>query len=94
MAAHVLLADVDSESVQVAIHVQRLFDASTMLEDSAFRDFVGTLCKLNSEMVGMQNGVDVGAGAGSREGVLDVEEEESYSAVVGASCPPAFAYPD
>ena len=36
MAAHVLLADVDSESVQAAI--QRLFDASTMLEDSAFRD--------------------------------------------------------
>lgn len=42
----------------------------------------------------MQNGVDVGAGAGTRESVLDVEEEESYSAVVGASCPPAFAYPD
>jgi hypothetical protein len=41
----------------------------------------------------MQSGVDVGAGAGSREGVLDVEEEDSYSAVVGALCPPAFCLP-
>jgi hypothetical protein len=46
-AAHPLLADVDSESVQAAI--QRLFDASIMLEDSAFHDFVGVLCKLSSE---------------------------------------------
>ncbi len=40
-AAYPLLTDVDSENVQAAI--QRLFDASIMLEDSAFRDFVGPL---------------------------------------------------
>ncbi len=34
--------------------VQRLFDSSKNLEDSAFRDFVNALCKLSSEMVGMQ----------------------------------------
>jgi hypothetical protein len=50
-AAHPLLADVDSESVQAAI--QQLFDAIIMLEDSAVRDFVGVLCKLSSEMVSM-----------------------------------------
>ena len=44
-AARLLLADVDSESVQTAI--QCLFDASIMLEDSAFRNFVGALCKLS-----------------------------------------------
>ena len=36
-----------------------------MLEDSAFRDFVGTLYKLSLEMVSMQSGVDVTAGAGT-----------------------------
>jgi hypothetical protein len=50
-AAHPLLADVDSESVQVSI--QRLFDPSIMLEESAFHDFVGALCKLSSETVSM-----------------------------------------
>ena len=44
-AAHLLLVDVDSESVKAAI--QRLFGASIMLEDSAFRDFVGATRKLN-----------------------------------------------
>ena len=43
-ATHPLLANVDSESVQAAI--RRLFDASIMLEDSVFRDFVGASCKL------------------------------------------------
>ena len=43
-AAHPLLADVDSKSVQAAI--PRLFDASIMLEDCAFRHFVGALRKL------------------------------------------------
>jgi hypothetical protein len=51
VAPHPLLADVDFESVQAAI--QRLFDESIMLDDSAFRDFVGVLCKLSSEMVSM-----------------------------------------
>jgi len=72
-AAHPLLADVDCESVQAAI--QQLFDASIMLEDSAFRDFVGALCRSNLEMINMQSRVDVGAGAGTGEGVLDVQED-------------------
>ncbi len=82
-AAHPLLADVDTESVQAAI--QRLFDASIMLEDSAFRDFVGALCKLSLEMVSMQSGVNVGAGAGTGEGVLDVEEDNIPSASTSAT---------
>lgn len=47
-----LLTDLDAESVQVAI--QRLFDASKLLEDPAFKDFVNALCRLSTEMVGMQ----------------------------------------
>ncbi|KIK34917.1 hypothetical protein CY34DRAFT_812567 [Suillus luteus UH-Slu-Lm8-n1] len=53
VARHPLLMDIDSESVLAA--VQRLFDASKNLEDSAFQDFVTALCKLSSEMVGMQS---------------------------------------
>ncbi|KAG2136619.1 uncharacterized protein EDB93DRAFT_1242351 [Suillus bovinus] len=53
VARHPLLIDIDSESVLAA--VQRLFDASKNLEDSAFQDFVTALCKLSSEMVGMQS---------------------------------------
>lgn len=49
---HPLLSDLDVETMQLAI--QRLFDSSKNLEDSAFRDFVNALCKLSSEMVGMQ----------------------------------------
>ena len=82
-AAHPLLADLDSESVQAAI--QRLFDASIMLDDPAFRDFVGALCKLSSEMVSMQCGVDVGAGTGTGEGALDVEEDNIPSASTSAT---------
>ncbi|KAG1719544.1 uncharacterized protein EDB91DRAFT_1240566 [Suillus paluster] len=52
-ARHPLLVDIDSESVLAA--VQRLFDASKNLEDSAFQDFVTALCKLSSEMVEMQS---------------------------------------
>ncbi|KAI0267184.1 hypothetical protein BGY98DRAFT_1027111 [Russula aff. rugulosa BPL654] len=44
--------------------IQQLFDANIMLEDSGSHDFVGALCKLSLEMVSMQSGVDVGAGAG------------------------------
>lgn len=55
---HSLLSDLDTDSVQHAI--QRLFDASKNLEDPAFQDFVGALCKLSSEMVGMQS--DAGKG--------------------------------
>jgi hypothetical protein len=50
---HPLLSDLDPESVQTAI--QRLFDTSKSLEDSAFKDFVNALCKLSGEMVVMQS---------------------------------------
>ena len=50
---HPLLADLDSESMLHAI--QRLFDASKNLEDSAFCDFVTALCKLSAAMIGMQS---------------------------------------
>jgi hypothetical protein len=82
-AAHPLLADVDSKSVQAAI--QRLLDASIMLEGSVFRDFVSALCKLSSKTVNMPNGVNVGAGAGTGEGVLDVEEDNIPSASTSAT---------
>ncbi|KAI0656026.1 hypothetical protein C8Q70DRAFT_922126 [Cubamyces menziesii] len=52
-ARHPLLADLDPESLQHAI--QRLFDASKNLDDSAFRDFVTALCKLSAAMIGMQS---------------------------------------
>ena len=50
---HPLLQDLDTETLQAAI--QRLFDASKNLEDPAFSDFINSLCKLSSEMVGMQS---------------------------------------
>jgi hypothetical protein len=53
VARHPLLMHIDSESMLAA--VQRLFDASKNLEDSAFQDFVTALCKLSSEMVRMQS---------------------------------------
>ncbi|KAH9169937.1 hypothetical protein EDB89DRAFT_1853941 [Lactarius sanguifluus] len=71
-AAHPLLADVDSESVQAAI--QRLFDSSKVLEDDAFHDFVGALCKLSVEMVSMQTGTGVTATA---EGSLEIDDDVS-----------------
>ncbi|KAF9230052.1 hypothetical protein BU15DRAFT_69524, partial [Melanogaster broomeanus] len=52
-ARHPLLADIDPDNVHLAI--QRLFEASKDLEDPAFQDFVNALCKLSSEMVGMQS---------------------------------------
>jgi hypothetical protein len=49
---HPFLTDIDPETMQSGI--QRLFDASKNLEDSAFRDFVNALCRLSGEMIGMQ----------------------------------------
>ncbi|KAF9267021.1 hypothetical protein L218DRAFT_955496 [Marasmius fiardii PR-910] len=49
---HPLLSDLDTETMLGAI--QRLFDASKNLEDDAFKSFVGALCKLSGEMVGMR----------------------------------------
>lgn len=54
---HPLLADLDSESVQRAI--QRLFDSSKNMDDTAFHDFVSALCKLSLEMVDMQSNAGV-----------------------------------
>ncbi|KAG2037155.1 hypothetical protein BDR03DRAFT_1092081 [Suillus americanus] len=68
VARHPLLMDIDSESVLAA--VQRLFDASKNLEDSAFQDFVTALCKLSSEMVGMQS-----------DGSTLIESDDSLSPV-------------
>jgi hypothetical protein len=53
VSRHPLLMDIDSESVLAA--VQRLFDTSKNLEDSALQDFITALCKLSSEMVEMQS---------------------------------------
>ena len=57
VSKHPLLTDLDVETMQGAI--QRLFDLSKNLEDSAFRDFVNALCKLSGEMITMQSGLDV-----------------------------------
>jgi len=74
------------DSVQAAI--QRLFDASVILEDSAFHDLIGALCKLSLEMVSMQSGTDVGSGAGAGaagEGTLDAEDDIIPSASTSAT---------
>jgi hypothetical protein len=49
---HPLLSELDAESVLNGI--QKLFDTSKNLEDSAFGDFINALCKLSGEMVSMQ----------------------------------------
>jgi hypothetical protein len=67
---HPLLSDLDADSIQNAI--QRLFDASKNLEDSAFQDFVNALCKLSSEMVGMQS--DIGSTLLSGGDTVGLEE--------------------
>src|SRR5262249_22547097 len=51
-ARNAAFADLDPDSIAQA--VQRLFECSKNLEDESFRDFVTALCKLSSEMVGMQ----------------------------------------
>jgi hypothetical protein len=63
---HLRFADLDPESVPAAI--QRLFDASMILEGSAFHDFVGALCKLGLEMVSMQSDTDVDTSTGTGTG--------------------------
>ena len=50
---HPLLTDLEPETLVHAI--QRLFDSSKNLEDNAFKAFVEALCKLSSEMIGMQS---------------------------------------
>ena len=77
-AAHPLLADLDSESLQAAI--QRLFDSSKVLEDEAFHDFVGALCKLSVEMVSMQSGF-----GGVAEGSSEIDDDASSASASSAS---------
>ena len=48
-----LLTDLDSDALQATM--QRLFDSSKNLEDHAFKDFIDALCRLSSEMIGMQS---------------------------------------
>lgn len=50
---HPLLTELDAEHLETAI--QRLFDTSKNMEDDAFKQFTAALCKLSSEMVGMQS---------------------------------------
>ncbi|KAF6747528.1 hypothetical protein DFP72DRAFT_604758 [Ephemerocybe angulata] len=63
---HPLLSDLEPETLIHAI--QRLFDSSKNLEDTAFKAFVEALCKLSTEMVGMQS---------SNTGLLAISSEES-----------------
>lgn len=74
---HPLLSDLDADNVQNAI--QRLFDTSKNLEDPAFCDFVNALCKLSSEMVGMQS--DSGNGLL----IADVDNGEELASPAGLS---------
>ncbi|KAG6906753.1 hypothetical protein DXG01_012283, partial [Tephrocybe rancida] len=73
---HPLLSDLEPETLQLAI--QRLFDASKNLEDTAYTHFVKALCRLSSEMVEMQSG------GGSAMLVPD-ESHEDVASVAGLS---------
>ncbi|KAI5999270.1 hypothetical protein EDD15DRAFT_2508632 [Pisolithus albus] len=77
---HPLLVDTDPESIQLAI--QRLFEASKNLEDSAFQDFVRALCRLSSEMVGMQSDTNDGV-TGESEGPEELLNPGGLSPRVG-----------
>ncbi|KAH7341760.1 hypothetical protein B0J17DRAFT_647820 [Rhizoctonia solani] len=50
---HPLFMDLEPETILATI--EKIFDASKSLEDSAFGDFIHALCKLSAEMVGMQS---------------------------------------
>ncbi|KAF8606647.1 hypothetical protein BDV93DRAFT_553804 [Ceratobasidium sp. AG-I] len=55
---HPLFIDLEPETILSTM--DKLFDASKSLEDSAFGDFIDALCKLSAAMVGMQSdGVQV-----------------------------------
>ncbi|KAF7290808.1 Protein MON2 [Mycena indigotica] len=75
---HVLLSDLDPDALQGAI--QRLFDATKNLEDDAFRHFVNALCKLSSEMVGMQ--AEAREGDGQLVDALENNLDEPQSATL------------
>jgi hypothetical protein len=50
---HEAFNDLDAESIQSAINV--LFDGTKELDDKAFSTFVAALCRLSSEMIGLNN---------------------------------------
>lgn len=82
---HPLLADLDVESMQIAI--QRLFDSTKNLEDRAFKDFVDALCKLSREMVGMQAAehvvpINVSESEDSNSSLLTVPSNKSQENMV------------
>ncbi|KAG9095186.1 hypothetical protein FS749_010913 [Ceratobasidium sp. UAMH 11750] len=65
-ARHPLFSDLEPESILATM--DKLFEASKSLEDSAFGDLVDALCKLSAAMVVMQS-----------EGVIDPIEEPRSS---------------
>lgn len=60
--------------------IRRLFDLSKVLEDEAFHDFIGALCKLSVEMVSMQSGIGAVA-----EGSLEIDDDFSSASVSSTS---------
>ncbi|RDB21958.1 Protein MON2 [Hypsizygus marmoreus] len=75
-ARHPLLSDLEPETLQLSI--QRLFDASKNLEDSAYKHFINALCRLSAEMVEMQSG-------GGSDILLETESHEDIASVIGLS---------
>ncbi|KAG8692675.1 hypothetical protein FRC09_011038, partial [Ceratobasidium sp. 395] len=63
---HPLFADLEPESILATM--DKLFETSKSLEDSAFGDFINALCKLSAVMVGMQS-----------EGIVDPVDESRSS---------------
>lgn len=50
---HPLFVDLEPDTILATM--ERIFDASKSLEDSAFGEFIDALCKLSAAMVGMQS---------------------------------------
>ncbi|QRW03962.1 dimerization and cyclophilin-binding domain of Mon2 [Ceratobasidium sp. AG-Ba] len=70
---HPVFMDLEPESVLAMM--EKLFDASKSLEDPAFGDFIGALCRLSATMVDMQS-----------EGVPDsIEESKSSTSLAPAN---------
>ncbi|KAF8656137.1 hypothetical protein AX16_002739 [Volvariella volvacea WC 439] len=81
---HPMLVDLSPEWVQGAI--QRLLDATRNFEDTAFRDFINALCRLSSEMVGMQTQAEVGSATGL--GFTAIESESTEDTSLGGNLSP------
>ena len=52
-----VFSDIEPDQVLATIH--KVFEASKILEDETFKEFVTALCKLSAEMIGMQAGPDL-----------------------------------